>query len=168
MFSGALDHLARGRFMSDSTGRLAVFPFGARKPGYYVEATDESKIKSLVKMYVVAGALVNLVGSLSSYALAQTQIVDYRACSMTTQIERFVGAYAICMLFFLILPALALWSVYKGAVGEVCSSLTAVGPDSVREMKPASTGPRTALIVAGAGALVLALAGLIVLVSSHR
>ena len=97
MFSGVLDHLARNRFMSDSSGRLAVFPFGSRRPGYYVDASDESKIKSLVKLYVVAGALVNLVGSLSCYLLAQTQID--RSWSVTLQFERSAGVYAISAIF---------------------------------------------------------------------
>lgn len=62
MFSEWLDGLAQRQFGKDEGGRLAFFPYGWRKPGYYVEASDEYKVKALVKIYVVAGAIVNLVG----------------------------------------------------------------------------------------------------------
>jgi len=166
MFSGVLDHLARNRFMSDSSGRLAVFPFGSRRPGYYVDAPDESKIKSLVKLYVVAAALVNLVGSLSCYLLAQTQID--RSCSLTLQFERSAGVYAISAIFLLILPAVALWSVYKGAVAEACASLTAVGPESVGEMKPPPNQFRTVLILVSVGSFVLLIGAALLLLVGRR
>jgi hypothetical protein len=167
MSSGVLDHLTRDRFMNDPSGRVAFFPFGSRRPGYYVDAPDESKIKPLVKMYAVAGALLNLVGSLSSYFLAQTQIND-PSCSMTMRIERFAGVYSFCVLVLLILPALALWSIYKGAMADICSSLTAVGPESAREMKPTPGRHRTVLIMGSVGAFVLMLGVALVLLVSSR
>jgi len=155
MSSGVLDHLARNRFMSDSSGRLAVFPFGSRRPGYYVDAADESQIKALVKIYVVAAALINVVGSVAALGFTQALVFDDRPAPLRSRLEFGLVIYAISALLLYLLPALLLWKVYKRAVTEVCSSLTAVGPESVREMRPSPTPFPAVFIMLSAGAIVL-------------
>jgi hypothetical protein len=168
IFAGVLDHLARNRFMSDSSGRLAVFPFGSRRPGYYVDAPDESKIKALVKIYVVAAALINVVGSVAALGFTQALVADDRSAPLRSQLKFGLVVYAISALLLYLLPALLLWKVYKRAVTEVCSSLTAVGPDSVREMKPTPTPFPAMFIMLSAGAFVLLVGVALVLLVSHR
>jgi hypothetical protein len=168
MFSGVLDHLARYRFLTDSSGRLAVFPFGSRRPGYYVDAADETKIKALVKIYVVAAALINVVGSVAALGFTQALVADERSAPLRSQLEFGLVVYVISALLLYLLPALLLWKVYKGAVTEVCSSLTAVESDSVREMKPLPTPFPAVLILISAGAFVLLVGVALMLLVSHR
>lgn len=168
MFSGVLDHLARGRFMNDPSGRLAFFPFGSRRPGYYVDAADESKIKAPVKIYVVAGALINLLGTVAAIWFAQALVSDERSEPLKSKLELGLVVYVISALLLYVLPALLLWKVYKGAVTEVCSSLTAVEPQSVGEMRPSPTRFPTVFILIAAGAFVLLLGVALLLLVSHR
>jgi hypothetical protein len=163
LFSDVLDNLIRGRFGKDEAGRLVFLPFGPRRPGYYIDAGDEYKITSLVKIYAVAGALINLVGSVAAFALYQALLFDHRSGPLLKKLETSIVVYSICAVLLYIAPALILWNVYRGVMAGLCSSLAAVGPGSIHPIN-SSSRLRTVLIIISAGFLVIAI-GIFVAVS---
>jgi hypothetical protein len=163
LFSEVLDNLTKGRFGKDESGRIVFLPFGPRRPGYYVDAADEYKITSLVKIYAVAGALINLVGSVAAFALSQALLFDHRSGPLLKKLETSIAVYSICAVLLYIAPALILWNVYRGVMAGLCSSLATVGPESVRPIKRSSR-IQTVLIIIFAGCMLLAI-GVFVAVS---
>jgi hypothetical protein len=163
LFSEVLDNLTQGRFGKDESGRLVFLPFGPRRPGYYVDAADEHKITSLVKIYAVAGALINLVGSVAAFALSQALLFDHRSGPLLKKLETSIAVYSICAVLLYIAPALILWNVYRGVMAGLCSSLATVRPESIHPIKRASR-IQTVLIIIFAGCMVLAI-GVFVAVS---
>ena len=166
MFSGWLDGIAQRQFGKDEAGRVAFFPYGWRRSGYFVEAPDESKITALVKMYAVASALINLLGSMTAYALTQSLIFDQHSIPLRRKLELALSVYSISALILFILPALLLWKVYRGLVAGLCSPLPAVGPESVRQIKP-PTAVRAQLVLVGFGTAILVLGILLALTARH-
>jgi hypothetical protein len=165
LFSGWLDGQADRYFGKDAGGRLAFFPFGWRKAGYYIEASDENKIKALLTVYFLAAALLNLVGSTASIAVTDGLVIGDSGRSLAGKLEFGLIVYAISAAFFYALPGLLLWKVYRGFLARVCSSLATVGAESIRPLKPSSNQRRAvALIVLTA--VLLATIGMLLLV--HR
>jgi hypothetical protein len=144
MFSQWLDNLAQRQFRKDDVGRSVFVPFGPRRPGYYVENPDADKIKVLVKIYALAGALINVVGSTATLAFTQSLVFDERSMPLRRKIEFGFAVYSIAALFLYVFPALLLWRVYGGLIKDLCSSLATAGPDSVRQMRPSSNNFPTA------------------------
>jgi hypothetical protein len=163
LFSEVLDNLIRGRFGKDESGRLVFLPFGPRRPGYYVDAADEYKITSLVKLYAVAGALINLVGSVAAFALSQALLFDHRSGPLLKKLETSIVVYSICAVLLYLAPALILWNVYREVMAGLCSSLATVGPESIRPIKR-SRRLRTLLVIIAVGFMVIAI-GIFVAVS---
>lgn len=164
MFSRMLDALVQPRFRKDNGGRLVFIPKRANQGGYYVAAGDESKIKSLIKLYMVAGALINMVGVLAACGFTQSMLFDERACSLRKKLEFGMMVYAVSAFFLLVLPALLLWKVYSGVIADVCSSLQAVGGESVAQMVQPSNQFRTRLLLVLLGTMIL-LAGVSIAIS---
>jgi hypothetical protein len=159
MISEWIDQATALRFRKDASGRLVFVPFGPRKDGYYVDAaSDEQKIRSLVKLYTVASALINLVGSVGSYTFAQALMFDRdRSVPLAKQLETFIAVYAITVLVVYILPAWALWKTYRGLIPDLCASLSAVGPEQIRRMETPTLPARRRLITIGVALMLVAL-----------
>lgn len=157
MFSGMLDNFAQQQFARDENGSVVFLPRGPRRSGYYIAAADESKFKSLVKVYGIAAVLINLAGSMASTAFAQAITFEERTAPLASKLRFSLITYAISALVLYIGPALVLWSVYRREVTGLCSSLTAVDPASVHLTAPPSSARRTAVILIVAGMLILAL-----------
>lgn len=164
VFSEWFDGLAERQFGKDKAGRLAFFPHGWRKPGYYVDGSNEYTVKALVKMYAIAAALVNLTGSLAAYGFTQAILFDEQRSPLRRKLEVGLSVYAIAGLLLYILPAVLLWKVYKGLLAGICSPLTGVGSESISHRQQASSQLRTMAILAFAGLLILAI-GVFVAVS---
>jgi len=165
--SGILDIFAARQFAKDESGRVVFLPRGPRRAGYYVGAPDESKFKSLVKVYGVAAALINLAASTASYAFTSWLTSSERCASLASRLKLGLVVYAISSSVFYIGPALLLWDVYRKEVAELCSSLDAVDPASVRLTSEHAGVRRTALVFLFAGLLVLAL-GIMLAISFRR
>jgi hypothetical protein len=157
MFSAAFDTFVQQRFRKDEAGRLVFLPYGVRRPGYYIEARDEYSIKSLVKIYAVAGALINLTGYVASFTVAQALTFHNHSGPLERRVETAIGIYIISATILFIGPALILWSVYKGVMAGLCSSLATVGPESIRQMKQPPSLRRTLMILVWAGIIFLGL-----------
>jgi len=167
MFSGWTDQLVALRFRKDSSERLVFLPFGPRKPGYYVDAASDAQvIKSLVKMYAVASALINLMGYLASYTLAQLLVFNDHSAPLANRLKTGIAVYSISALVLMILPAWALWKTYKGLIRGCCATLSAVGPELIRQMEKPSNPLRKNALIAGAGVLLVGLA--ILAATSYR
>jgi len=148
IFSQWLDNLAQRQFRKDGAGRSVFAPFGLRRPGYYVESSDADKIKPLVKMYALASALINVVGSLATLAFTQALVFDERSMPLRKKLEFGFTVYSIAGLLIYVFPALLLWRVYRGLITDLCSSLPTVEPDSLRQMKRSSNNfPAAPLLV---------------------
>ncbi len=167
MFSEWLDNNAQRYFGKDEGGRLAFFPYGWRRPGYYVEASDENKIKALVTIYVVAVALVNLVGSTASIAVTDALVIGERV-PLVEKLEFGLIVYAISAALFYALPALLLWKLYRGLLARLCSPLTTVGPGSIRGLQPPPSGCRIAVMVFVLTGFVLVTLGAVIMLLIHR
>ena len=165
MFHEWLDCAAQRSFGQDASGRSAFFPYGWRKPGYYVEAGDVSKIKSLVKLYALAAALINLVGSTAALAFTEALIADEQSSPLRRKLELGLSVYAIAGLLSYILPLLLLWRVYRDLVASLCSPLTPVGAETIHPMQ-SSWNRRTPALLAFICLLLLGAA--IVLAVSYR
>lgn len=162
---GMLDNLADRQFAKDESGRLVFLPRGPRRPGFVVASTDEQKVKSLVKIYVLAAMLINLTGSLASIAFTQALTFDERSAPLAYKLKFGLVVYAISASLLYVGPTLMLWNVYRGVVDGLCSSLTTVDPASLRLMRQPATS-RAVVILLFTGLLLLALG--IFFASGHR
>ena len=158
MFAGMLDNFAERQFAKDETGALVFLPRGPRRTGYYVGSPDEHALKSIVKVYSVAAALINLTGSTASLAFTQALTFDDRSAPLASKLKFGLVVYAISAILLYIGPALIFWNVYRGVLSRMCSPLTAVEPGTVRLISPPFSQRRNALLVVCAGLVVLALA----------
>jgi hypothetical protein len=104
---GMLDNFADRQFAKDESGRLVFLPRGRRHAGYFIDAADEPKIKSLVKIYGVAAMVVNLTGSMASIAFAQMLTFDERTTSLTHKLKFGLVVYPISLALLYIGPAFA-------------------------------------------------------------
>ena len=156
IFSGILDTFVARQFAKDESGQLVFLPRGHRRPGYYVGASEESKVKSLVKLYGTAAVLINLTGSVASLAFTQALTFEERSAPLASKLKFALIVYVLSASLLYVGPALLLWNVYRGEVAGLCSSLTVVDPASAQ----LTTLPFRARRVWGvlfAGLLVLAL-----------
>lgn len=144
---------------------LSFFPYGWHRPSYYLEASDENKIKAVVTIYFVASALVNIVGSTACIAVTQALIIDEHAGPLRRKLEFGSIVYAISATFLYVLPALLLWKTYRGLLAGLCSSLATVGPDSIRQMQPPSSKQRTAVVLFVLMGSLLLILGVVVAIS---
>lgn len=167
MPSGMLDIFATRQFAKDESGRSVFLPRGPRRAGYYVGASEESGLKPLVKLYGVAAALINLVGSTASYAFTTWLLSSERSAPLASRLKFGLFVYAIAASILYIGPALLLWNVYRKEVAALCSSLDAVDPASVHLTSEHSDVRRTALLVVFAGLLVLVLGILLAISFRH-
>ncbi|HTW58764.1 MAG TPA: hypothetical protein VMD99_11580 [Terriglobales bacterium] len=154
---GMLDTFADRQFAKEQSGRLVFLPRGPRRPAYFVDSADENKLKSLVKVYGVAAALINLTGTIASLAFTQALTFDQRSAPLAYKLRFGLVVYAISATLLYIGPALLLWNVYRGVVDGLCSSLTTVDPESLRLTRLHSSSRRSWLILLFAGLLILGL-----------
>jgi len=154
---GILDNLVDRQFAKDDSGRLVFLPRGPRRPGYFVDSADEQQIKSLVKIYGLAAMLINMIGSTASIAFTLWLVADEHPASLAHKLKFGLVVYAISASLLYYGPALLLWKVYRRAVVELCSSLTAVDPASAHLTRLPSTSRRIVLVLLASGLLFLAL-----------
>jgi hypothetical protein len=116
-------------FRKDRSGRLVFIPFSLKRKCYFVDSkSDEEKIRALVKMYRSATTLITF---LTSPCLLVPGLILEDYAGLTPRGHRLMIAFGIPLFFWLILMALLwmLWSLYKGAIPSLTSSLIEVGPD---------------------------------------
>jgi hypothetical protein len=153
---GILDNLTDRQFAKDDSGRLVFLPRGPRRPGFFVDSTDEPKIKSLVKIYILAVLLMNSIGSTASIAITLWLVNDEHPASLAHKLKFGLVVYAISASLLYYGPALMMWNVYRGVVGGICSSLTTVDPASIH-MTQVPSSRRAVLILLLSGLVLVAL-----------
>ena len=163
---GILDNLADRHFATVESGRLVVLPRGPKRPGYFVDSADENKIRSLVKIYVVAALLIQGIGSTASIAITQSLAFDRHSATLAHQLKVGLVVYAIASTLLYFGPAVLLWNVYRRAVDGICSSLTSVDRASVRLEPLRSARPWRVLLALLA--VLLVVMGAILALASYR
>jgi hypothetical protein len=164
VFSRWLDVAAQRQFVKDASGRTLFFPRGLPHRCYYVEAADESRLKSLLKMYAIAAALINLTGSMASLGLTEALAFDH-GHALPEKIKFALAVYLICSLLFFIGPLLILWRVYRDALVDWCAPLTVAHLASLRPVPTNSNSVRIWFVLLGAALILL---GLIVFLLAAR
>jgi hypothetical protein len=161
---GMWDKFADRQFAKDEGGRLVFLPRGPHRPAYFVDSSDETKLKSLVKVYGVAAAIINLTGSTASLAFTQALTFDERSAPLAYKLKFGLVVYAISSALLYIGPALLLWNVYRGVLGGLCSSLTTVDPASLQLTRLPSTS-HPAVVILLLTALLLFTLGIFIAIS---
>jgi hypothetical protein len=167
-FSKMMDYAVEAHFRKDRSGRVVFIPFSPKRKGYFVDSkSDEEKIRAFVRMYRSATTLITFLTSPILFVPAFI-LEDYGG--FTPRGHRLAITFGIPLFFWLVLIALAwmLWSLYKGAIPSLTSSLSEVGPDVMGQLSEISPRPRRlALLVAAAGLLLIGLA-LVAFLTSRR
>ena len=103
-----------------------------------------------------------------SFIIPALILEDY--AGLTPRGHRFAIAFGVPLLFWLVLCALLcmLWSLYKGAIPGLTSSLSEVGPDLKGQLTEISKRSwRLPLLFAAAGLLLMAFALFALLAAPH-
>jgi hypothetical protein len=162
LFFKLMDQQVDGQFRKDPGGRLVFLPLGRKAKAYFVDSkSDEEKIRSLVKMYRSASALISLL-----FPTAYLPVLILNSHAEAILLRNKFGTFAGLGLFFILVP-LGLqwmaWSVYKDAVPGLTASLSEVGPDLKGQLSDAYPPPRLQRRIAMVGlvAVIIALGGMI-------
>jgi hypothetical protein len=174
MFSKLLDGIGQRQFAKDENGRTVFFPRGRfrgfsrgrRRACYYVDAADESKLRSLVKMYALAGALINFTGSMASLGFTEALAFDH-GHALPEKLKLVLIVYLVCAVLFSIGPVLILWRVYQDAVAGLCAPLAVADPESLR-LVPANSSPIRIWIAILVAAILLGVALFLLLATRHK
>jgi hypothetical protein len=158
MFSRWLDGAAQRHFAKDEGGRTVFLPRGQRHLCYYIDAADESRLKSLVKIYAIAAALINLTGSMASLGFTQALTFDH-GYARPEKMKFVLVVYLICSALFYIGPVLILWKVYRDALTALCAPL-AVADSASLKFLPKDSGRLLLVVMLVAGILILLALGL--------
>jgi hypothetical protein len=141
LFSKAMDYHVERQFRKDRSGRLVFLPFGPKGKGYFVDSkSDEEKIRSFVKMFRSASALLSLLVFPTVYAPGLILNI-YARMPLRNKLMTF-AEFASLFLLLLIAVAWTLWAVYKETVPGLTSSLSEVGPDLKNQLKEVSSPPQ--------------------------
>jgi hypothetical protein len=167
-FSKMMDYAVDAHFRKDRSGRLVFIPFSLKRKCYFVDSkSDEEKVRALVRMYRSANTLITF---LTSPILFVSAFILDDFAGLTPRGHRLAIALGIPLFFWLVLVALLwmLWSLYKGAIPSLTSSLSEVGPDIKGRLISISHPPRRLpLLVAAVGLLLIVLALFAFLGSYH-
>jgi hypothetical protein len=135
-----MDYHVESQFRRDPSGRLVFLPLGPRRKGYFVDSkSDEEKIRSFLKMYRSASALINLLIFPSVYLPGF--VLSFCRIPLRSKLETLAGTSLFVMLLFGALIFM-LWTVYKETVPGLTSSLSEVGPDIRGQLSEISARPR--------------------------
>jgi hypothetical protein len=167
-FSRMMDYVVEIHFMKDRSGRLVFVPFGPKRKCYFVDSkSDEEKIRALVRMF---RSLSHLIGFLVYPSIFFPGLILEDFAGLTPRGHRMAIAMVIPLFFSLVLIALLcmVWSLYKGAIPSLTSSLIEVGPDvkgQLREISQRSWRP--ALLLATCYFLLMVFTLFVILGSFH-
>jgi hypothetical protein len=154
-FSSLMDSAVDAHFRRDGSGRLVFVPFSLKRNCYFVDSKpDELKIRACVRMYRTAVQLISIF-TYPSLIIPGLVLEDY--AGLTPRAHRMTITLGIPLFFWLVLIALQCvqWSLYKGAIPNLTSSLIEVGPDFKGHLSAISQRSWRAPLLAAAVALLL-------------
>jgi hypothetical protein len=162
-FGKLLDFAVSAQFRKDSSGRVVFLPLITKREAYFVDSSsDEEKLRALVRLYRGAAVVLNLMWSLLNFlaALAPGSISSYYGGVVPLHDKLVaVGWVAALSLLFWGSSAWALWGLYQRAIKIFTQSLPPVSPEAVAQLPaPLRSPQRVALVVLGAGLILLAIA----------
>jgi hypothetical protein len=155
-FSKMMDYAVEGHFRKDPNGRSVFLPLIYKRKGYFVDSkSDEEKIRAFLKMYRSASTLLSWLVFPSIYFPGLILSV-YGVSPMRNKLTIYAWIASVFILFYAA-SAWMLWSVYKGTIPSLTSSLSEVGPDIMGQLSEISPRPRRLAFVA-AGLLLIGFA----------
>jgi len=167
-FSRMMDYAVDTHFLKDRSGRLVFVPLGLKRKCYFVDSkSDEEKIRAFVRMY---RSLIQLISFLGYPSVFIPGLILEDFAGLTPRGHRFAIALGIPSFFLLVLIALLwmLWSLYKGAIPSLTSSLSEVGHDLKGQLSEISQRSwRPALLVSIGFFLLMVLALFAILAAPH-
>src|ERR1700675_391108 len=167
-FSKMMDYAVERHFRKDRSGRLVFIPFSPKEKCYFVDSkSDEDKIRPLVKMSWSAITLITFL-TYPSFFVPGLILEDY--AGLTPRAHRLTIALGIPFFFWLVLIALAwkLWSLYKGAIPSLTSSLSEAGPDVISQLRGISQRPRRLPLLLFTAFLLLIVLALFAFLASYH
>jgi hypothetical protein len=168
VLSGWVGSLVETQFRKDQSGRVVFLP-GIGSTGYYVDdASADKKIKSPMAIYTAARIFVELLGSLSCLTVTMAIAFADPAQPVAHKIKVALVVYFISSLPFMIFPRWLLGRLYREMISGICSSLSEVSAESMRNLQQTANRSRQIAILVLIG-LSLVLTGIIVAVLvAHR
>jgi hypothetical protein len=163
-----MDTAIEAHFRKDRSGRLVFIPFSLKRKCYFVDSkSDEEKIRALVKVYRSASTLLSWLAFPSIYFPSLILTVYGGANPLRNKLAAYGWIASVFILFYVVL-AWMLWSVYKGTIPSLTSSLSEAGPEVIGQLREISPRPRRLrLLVVAAGLILLGLALVAFLTSYH-
>ncbi len=164
MFSGWDEQLLGNFFKKDPATRLIFLPFGGKKPGYHIDSpADEEKTKPFAKMYFLARAMFQALGSTSAILIAW----PWKSAGPCISIAHFIVAYLIAASLFEFLPLWLLWRLYRKSIPEVCSTMRVAAPEEIRQLDWSMSPFRRRVLMIAIGSMVL-LTGIVLVLIARR
>ena len=157
-FSKLMDYAVEVHFRIDRSGRLVFLPLISKRKGYFVDSkSDEEKIRAFLKMYRSASTLLSWLVFPSIYFPGLILSV-YGVSPLRNKLTIYAWIASVFIVFYAA-SAWMLWSVYKGVIPSLTSSLSEAGPDVMGHLSEISQRPRRLrwLLVA-AGLILLGMA----------
>jgi hypothetical protein len=108
-----------------------------------------------VKMYAIASALINFIGSMASLGFTEALTLDH-GYLLPERLKLALAIYLVCSVVFFIGPALILWRVYRDAVNGLCASLAVADPSSLHLLPRNSGHIRMTILLLGAAFILIA------------
>jgi hypothetical protein len=166
-FSKMMNYAVEGHFRKDPSGRLVFLPLISKRQGYFVDSkSDEEKIRAFLKMYRSASTLLSWLVLPSIYAPGLFLNV-YGVSPLRNKLTIFAWIASVFIVFYAAL-AWTLWSVYKGAIPSITSSLSEAGPDVMGQLSEISPRPRLVALLVVVGFLLLIVSALVAFLASHH
>jgi hypothetical protein len=165
LFSRMMDYAVESHFGKDRSGRLVFTPKGKC---YFVDSkSDEEKIRALVKMFRSAMQMISFM-TYPSLFVPGLILEDY--AGLSPRGHRLAIALGIPFFFCLVLGALAwmLWSLYKGAIPSLTSSMSEVGPEINGQLVGISHPPRPGVLLSVLAGLLLIVLALFAFLASYH
>jgi len=167
-FSRLMDYAVDAHFRKDHSGRLVFVPFSLKRKCYFIDSkSDAEKIRAFVRIYRSAVQLISFL-TYPSLIIPGLILEDY--AGLTPRGHRMTIALGIPLFFWAVLMVLLWmqWSLYKGGIPSLTSSLIEVGPELKGHLSEISQRSwRVPLLLAAAGLLLMGFVIFAVLAAPH-
>lgn len=165
--SKLMDRAIETQFLKDSSERTVFVPFSLRRNCYFVDEADQDKIRAFVRMY---RSLFQIIALLSCPSVFVPALILEDFAGLSPRGHRLAIALGIPLFFWLVLGGLEwiLWTLYKGAIPTLTSSLTEVEPEIKEQLRELSQQSRRWPALSVVAGLLLITLGIFAAFASHH
>jgi hypothetical protein len=162
------EQLVANWFRKDHAGRLVFLPFGRKKPGYYIDSpSDAQKTKPFAGMYFLGRTMVQVVGNLTAFAMAEGVAFADPHTPAVHKIKVCLVIYFIAASLFQLLPMWLMWRLYRKSIPKICSDMAVAGIEETSQLDK-STSPLRRRILIMLLCLMIVIAGLVLVFFARR